>query len=175
MAQGVCRCLVALCGSLKDNVLNSYAAGALANLAIHEDGRGTMVQEGAISPLVQFCLRSGDNTVIGYAALALARLAVTERASLGNVVGGGNAFYALIRAQQTLGQEIAPYLMQPIAGNMPRPLTTHVMHCHSPSLSTYCGPYVYCQMQSLHSRPSQPTHKAKMQRNSKMTARTIYA
>ena len=115
VSQGVCQCLVSLCGTLKDNVLNSYAAGALANLAIYEDGRSTMVQEGAISPLVQFCLRSGDNTVIGYAALALARLAVTERASLGNVVGGGNAFYALIRAQQTLGQEIAPYLMQPIA------------------------------------------------------------
>ena len=115
VSQGVCRCLVALCGTLKDNVLNSYAAGALANLAIYEEGRATMVREGAISPLVQFCLRSGDNTVIGYAALALARLAISEKANLGNVVGGGNAFYALIRAQQTLGQEIAPYLMQPIA------------------------------------------------------------
>ena len=52
VSQGVCRCLVALCGTLKDNVLNSYAAGALANLAIYEEGRATMVREGAISPLV---------------------------------------------------------------------------------------------------------------------------
>jgi hypothetical protein len=143
-------------------VVRSYAAGALANLALDEGSRAQMVSDGAVAPLVKLCSKSQDKRVLvrsaarrrsppppppphsprptpaaptrarlayappslpphappprsppvqGYAALALARLAVSEGSSLADVAGG-SALYGLTRAQQSLGRDMPPYLIQ---------------------------------------------------------------
>ena len=103
--------LAQLCSTSTDNAMLSYASGALANLALDEGSRAQMVADGAVAPLVKICSKSQDKRVLGYAALALARLAMSEGSSLADV-SGGSALYGLTRAQQTLGRDMPPYLIQ---------------------------------------------------------------
>ena len=42
----------------------SYAAGALANLALDEGSRAQMVADGAVAPLVKLCSKSQDKRVL---------------------------------------------------------------------------------------------------------------
>ena len=116
--------LAQLCSTSTDNAMLSYASGALANLALDEGSRAQMVADGAVAPLVKICSKSQDKRVLGYAALALARLAMSEGSSLADV-SGGSALYGLTRAQQTLGRDMPPYLIQ-------------VSYCCSLSLSCAC-------------------------------------
>ena len=86
--------LVQLCKNAPDKSVCGYAAGALANLALHEPSRPLIVSEGAVAALVKLCggggAASGGACASGVAgnsdATAAAAAAAAAPAPTGPVV-----------------------------------------------------------------------------------------